>query len=64
VRALVATPGVAHTTRVADVPDVRAGAGEVLLRTVEVGVCGTDREISEGLFGVAPDGHDQLVLGH
>jgi len=31
---------------------------------LEVGVCGTDREISEGLFGVAPDGERQLVIGH
>jgi glucose 1-dehydrogenase len=29
-----------------------------------VGVCGTDREISEGLFGIAPDGEARLVLGH
>jgi glucose 1-dehydrogenase len=36
----------------------------VLLRPLEVGVCGTDREISEGLFGVAPDGEQRLVLGH
>jgi glucose 1-dehydrogenase len=34
-----------------------------LLRVLEVGVCGTDREISEGLFGVPADG-DSLVLGH
>jgi threonine dehydrogenase-like Zn-dependent dehydrogenase len=64
VRALVATPGAADTTRVADVPVARATAGQVLLRAVEVGVCGTDREISEGLFGVAPQGADRLVLGH
>jgi threonine dehydrogenase-like Zn-dependent dehydrogenase len=64
VRALVTTPGAARTTRVADVPDARATVGSVLLRTVEVGVCGTDREISDGLFGVAPDGADRLVLGH
>ena len=37
---------------------------EVLLRVLEVGVCGTDREISEGVFGVAPDGDGELVLGH
>jgi threonine dehydrogenase-like Zn-dependent dehydrogenase len=36
----------------------------VLVRTLEVGVCGTDREISEGLFGIAPEGHRALVLGH
>jgi threonine dehydrogenase-like Zn-dependent dehydrogenase len=43
---------------------VEAGAGEVLLRTLEVGVCGTDREISQGLFGVTPAGEETLVLGH
>jgi threonine dehydrogenase-like Zn-dependent dehydrogenase len=36
----------------------------VLVRTLEVGVCGTDREISEGLFGIAPEGEPLLVLGH
>ena len=34
------------------------------VRTLEVGVCGTDREISEGLFGVAPEDDELLVLGH
>src|SRR3954447_11143001 len=63
-RALITTPGEARTTEAAEVPDVRPRAGEVLVRTVEVGVCGTDREISEGLFGVPPDGRDDLVLGH
>jgi glucose 1-dehydrogenase len=29
-----------------------------------VGVCGTDREISDGLFGVPPECTEQLVLGH
>jgi threonine dehydrogenase-like Zn-dependent dehydrogenase len=61
---LVTRPGVAHSTRVADVAEVQAGAGEVLVRVREVGVCGTDREISEGVFGVAPDGGGELVLGH
>ena len=36
----------------------------MLVRTLEVGVCGTDREISEGHFGVPPEGEDVLVLGH
>jgi threonine dehydrogenase-like Zn-dependent dehydrogenase len=31
---------------------------------LEVGVCGTDREIVHGLFGIAPEGEDALVLGH
>jgi threonine dehydrogenase-like Zn-dependent dehydrogenase len=64
VQALVAEPGRAHTTRVEDVPVTEAREGEVLLRTLEVGVCGTDREISEGVFGVAPADEPLLVLGH
>src|SRR3954451_5658248 len=63
-RALVTTPGKARTTEVGEVPDVRPRAGQVLVRTLEVGVCGTDREISEGLFGVPPDDGADLVLGH
>jgi glucose 1-dehydrogenase len=64
VRALVTEPGHAHTTRVEEVPDVRPRESEVLVRTLEVGVCGTDREISEGVFGIAPEGEPVLVLGH
>jgi glucose 1-dehydrogenase len=61
---LVTTPGTAHTTEVAELADPRPGPGELLLRTLEVGVCGTDREISEGSFGVAPEGSERLLLGH
>jgi threonine dehydrogenase-like Zn-dependent dehydrogenase len=64
VQALVTQPGHTHTARIEDVPAVEAREGEVLVRTLEVGVCGTDREISEGLFGIAPEGEPQLVLGH
>ena len=60
--ALVTEPAVPHSTRVEDVPEPHDTAG-VLLRVLEVGVCGTDREISEGLFGVPADG-TSLVLGH
>ena len=51
VQALVTTPGKAHSTDVAEVSDPRPGPREVLLRTLEVGVCGTDREISKGCSG-------------
>jgi threonine dehydrogenase-like Zn-dependent dehydrogenase len=64
VQALVTQPGHTHTTHIEDLPAVKAREGEVLVRTLEVGVCGTDREISEGLFGVAPEGESLLVLGH
>ena len=43
---------------------MEAREGEVLVRPLEVGVCGTDREISEGLFGIPPEDEPLLVLGH
>ena len=61
-QALVTRPGTTGSTHVADVAEP-TGEG-VLVRVLEVGVCGTDREISHGLFGVAPDDESELVLGH
>ena len=63
-QALVTTPGVPHSTRVEEMTAPAAGAGEVLVRVLEVGVCGTDREIDHGLFGIAPTDEDRLVIGH
>jgi len=37
---------------------------EVLLKVREVGLCGTDREISSFEYGVPPEGAHYLVLGH
>jgi glucose 1-dehydrogenase len=62
--ALVVDPGREGTTRVAEVPASPVREGEVPVRALEVGVCGTDREISEGVFGVAPEEEASLVLGH
>ena len=63
-QALVVTPGVDGSAAVAEMPVPRPGAGELLVRPLEVGVCGTDREIAEGLFGIAPAGEERLILGH
>jgi threonine dehydrogenase-like Zn-dependent dehydrogenase len=61
--ALLTQPGHAGTTRVAEIDDARVPEGVVQVRPLEIGICGTDREISEGHFGIAPEG-DDLVLGH
>ena len=37
---------------------------DVLLDMLEVGVCGTDREIARFDYGTPPDGSPYLVLGH
>ena len=36
----------------------------VRLRMLEVGVCGTDREITAFQYGTPPSGEDHLVIGH
>lgn len=37
---------------------------DVHLRMLDVGICGTDREICAFDYGTPPDGSDHLVLGH
>src|SRR5881296_3752916 len=37
---------------------------EVKVRSLEVGICGTDREICTFVYGSPPDGFEYLVLGH
>jgi len=37
---------------------------QVLLRILEVGICGTDREIGAFHYGTPPPGSDHLILGH
>lgn len=39
-------------------------AGEVLCRTLELGVCGTDREILHSASPWTPPGESRLILGH
>ena len=63
-RAVVVTPGRAGSGRVEDVPDPEVRAGHALVEVDAVGVCGTDVEILEGLYGEAPPGDDYLIIGH
>ncbi|HEY0659383.1 MAG TPA: glucose 1-dehydrogenase [Pyrinomonadaceae bacterium] len=43
--------------------EIKDGRG-VLVEVLRVGACGTDREINNGEYGVAPKGFEFLVLGH
>lgn len=38
--------------------------GELLIRTLAVGVCGTDLEIIQGRYGSAPSSNQRLIVGH
>ncbi len=63
-RAITVLPGVANSARLDDVPEPPVSDGSVLVRTLALGVCGTDREIVSGLYGEAPSNSSRLVLGH
>ena len=45
-------------------PPAGPGAGEVLCRTLELGVCGTDRDILHSAAPWTPAGEERLILGH
>ena len=63
-RAITVWPGVANSARLDDIPEPPLSDGAVLVRTMALGVCGTDREIISGSYGYAPPGQQRLVLGH
>jgi len=63
-QAVVVTPGQAGSARVADVSEPEPQPGQAVMRVIEVGVCGTDSEIVQGLYGEAPPSDDYLILGH
>ena len=51
--------------RLVDHPEPRlVAADEVKLRMLDIGVCGTDKEICSFQYGTPPPGEDYLVLGH
>ena len=67
-KAIAVTPKVPNSVRLVEMEkpaarDIPDGRG-VLVEVVRVGACGTDREINNGEYGVAPEGFDYLVLGH
>ena len=63
-RAVTVLPGVKGSVRLDDIDEPPLSDGAILVRTRALGICGTDHEILEGLYGTAPDGVERLVLGH
>jgi glucose 1-dehydrogenase len=64
VRAITVVPGDRTSAGLSDLPEPKAGPGDLLVEPLLLGVCGTDREIVAGVHGEAPEGEERLVLGH
>ncbi|WP_224270887.1 glucose 1-dehydrogenase [Haloprofundus salinisoli] len=62
-KAIVVEKGESRPT-LRNVPDPTPEPGEVLLRTLRVGIDGTDHEVIRGNHGGYPDGDDYQILGH
>ena len=63
-KALTIIPGKANTASVQDVPEPPATDGSILVKALELGICGTDYELISADYGWAPPGSDHLILGH
>jgi threonine dehydrogenase-like Zn-dependent dehydrogenase len=63
-RALTVEPGQANSIALEDIPPPVARDGELMVRALALGVCGTDRDIIAGDYGWAPAGSPRLVIGH
>ncbi|MFN8592205.1 MAG: glucose 1-dehydrogenase [Thermomicrobiales bacterium] len=62
--AIAITPLQRDSLHLTMIPRGEPGPGQALVRILQVGVCGTDRELIRAHFGAAPPGEAVLVLGH
>ena len=62
--ALTVRPGIANSARLQEVAEPAPESSTLLVQTLTIGVCGTDREIIQGDYGSPPPGQDTLILGH
>jgi threonine dehydrogenase-like Zn-dependent dehydrogenase len=54
-----------HNIRLIDLPEPQISRpDQVKLRMLEVGVCGTDKDIAAFAYGSSPPGSDHFILGH
>ena len=63
-RALTIEPHTPDSLRMEEVEDAEDDADRVLVRSLALGVCGTDRELVAGDYGQPPQGRERLVIGH
>ena len=63
-KAIAIVPGRPETAGVIDLPEPPKSDGTILVRTLSIGLCGTDLEIALDGYGIPPPGEERLVIGH
>jgi glucose 1-dehydrogenase len=63
-RAITVVPGDRASAELSELADPEPGPEDLLVEPLVLGVCGTDREIVDGVHGEPPAGDERLVLGH
>lgn len=63
-KAVAIFPGTRQVKLVDEAEPRLAGPTDVRVRMLEVGVCGTDKELCSFTYGTPPAGSDHLVIGH
>ena len=63
-KALALTPGTTDLKLIdRDVPQISTPT-QIIMKIIEVGICGTDREEAAGGRADAPTGKTELIIGH
>ncbi len=63
-KAITIVPGKPNSASVQEVPEPSSGDGSIVVRALELGICGTDFELISADYGWPPPGSDHLILGH
>jgi threonine dehydrogenase-like Zn-dependent dehydrogenase len=63
-KALMVQPGLKGSLQLEEIKEPPSTVGSLLVSSLALGVCGTDRELIAGLYGSPPAGHKRLVIGH
>jgi threonine dehydrogenase-like Zn-dependent dehydrogenase len=63
-RALTVVPGEPNSAALVEVEEPASPPDHLLVETLSIGICGTDREILSGAYGWAPPDSQRLIIGH
>lgn len=63
-KAITIVPGKPNSLDLQDVPEPPSDEGSILVRALELGICGTDFELISAEYGWPVPGSNHLILGH